>query len=754
MVVSDGRVFYVYDEAPKNVAGPRRLALIARDAYNGLLLWKRPIQSSRRPAQPKSRPWRFPTQALATAGGRVYAVLKPGGPLTALDAATGRTVRAFDGAGSPTRVICHGSILVLSGRNWVCAIDPATGKPLWKSAGTALNPVIGEGKLFFQPGWRSLACRDLATGRETWQQSITSWAKGSRRLCFYHDGRLFLGGGRYGKPHEVHAVSAADGKHLWTHEGVWGGTDIYFARGLVWLKSGKTKQFKHGAALGLDPATGQVKKRILFPNYYPSGRGHPRCYANTATKRFMLLGSRGTDFVELETGKVYDRRAFCGDCGFGIVPACGLVYMAPNSCTCWRYLGGIRALAAARAGTLEPDNSPRLEKGPAFGAATTGKTSPDDWPTLRGNDWRSGITAAAVPPQLSPLWEAKLEGRISAPTVAGGSAYVASIDGHQVHALDAAPGARRWSYTAGGRVDSPPTLHEGLCLFGSRDGWVYCLRADDGKLVWRFRAARAERQIVAFGQLESTWPVHGSVLVKGGLAYVAAGRAPELDGGVTVYALEPRTGKVVWKDPSPVLADVMATGRHRGSAVYVGTWQFDPKTGKNGRRANRPHVRPGSGFLNGSYAVRKRWYNGTASGELLVFKTNTAYPKTWGFSAFAHAGKNAMAAPGKGEYSLFCRETRGKGGWSVKVPLRVRAMVLAGKTLFVAGPPDVAPPDDPWAAFDGKLGAELWAVSAEDGEKLSELKLKSVPVFDGMAAAGGRLYVATADGVLRCFGRK
>ena len=35
--------------------------------------------TARRPAQPKSRPWRFPTQALATAGGRVYAVLKPGG---------------------------------------------------------------------------------------------------------------------------------------------------------------------------------------------------------------------------------------------------------------------------------------------------------------------------------------------------------------------------------------------------------------------------------------------------------------------------------------------------------------------------------------------------------------------------------------------------------------------------------------------------------------------------------------------------
>ena len=43
--------------------------------------------------------------------------------------------------------------------------------------------------------------------------------------------------------------------------------------------------------------------------------------------------------------------------------------------------------------------------------------------------------------------------------------------------------------TAGGRIDTPPTIADGLCLFGSHDGWVYCLRAADGRLAWRFRAA-------------------------------------------------------------------------------------------------------------------------------------------------------------------------------------------------------------------------------------------------------------------------
>ena len=90
--------------------------------------------------------------------------------------------------------------------------------------------------------------------------------------------------------------------------------------------------------------------------------------------------------------------------------------------------------------------------------------------------------------------------------------------------------------------------------------------------------------------------------------------------------------------------------------------------------------------------------------------------------------------------------------WSVWVPVRVRAMVLAGKTLFIAGPPDVLDPRDPLAAFQGRKGGLLWAVSPADGKKLAEYRLESPPVFDGMIAANERLYVATRAGEVLCFG--
>jgi hypothetical protein len=57
---------------------------------------------------------------------------------------------------------------------------------------------------------------------------------------------------------------------------------------------------------------------------------------------------------------------------------------------------------------------------------------------------------------------------------------------------------------------------------------------------------------------------------------------------------------------------------------------------------------------------------------------------------------------------------------------------------------------DPYASFDGRLGARLVSVSAKDGKKLAERTLDSPPVFDGMIAAGGRLLVALEDGSLVC----
>ena len=109
--------------------------------------------------------------------------------------------------------------------------------------------------------------------------------------------------------------------------------------------------------------------------------------------------------------------------------------------------------------------------------------------------------------------------------------------------------------------------------------------------------------------------------------------------------------------------------------------------------------------------------------------------------------------------------------WKMDKPqIQVRAIVLADKTLFIAGPPDIVDEEKAFFALDddavlaklseqsellrGKDGARLWAVSAKDGRKLSELRLDSLPVWDGMIAAGGKLYLTTMNGEVACFSGK
>jgi len=102
------------------------------------------------------------------------------------------------------------------------------------------------------------------------------------------------------------------------------------------------------------------------------------------------------------------------------------------------------------------------------------------------------------------------------------------------------------------------------------------------------------------------------------------------------------------------------------------------------------------------------------------------------------------------------------------VPLLVTAMVVADKTMFIAGPPDIIRtegklgegaltlenPQEAPASWEGKKGSLLRAVSVIDGKKLAEYNLESIPVWDAMAATNGRLYLSMKNGRILCFSGK
>ncbi|KKK59593.1 hypothetical protein LCGC14_3032840, partial [marine sediment metagenome] len=354
-------------------------------------------------------------------------------------------------------------------------------------------------------------------------------------------------------------------------------------------------------------------------------------YPPVASGRFLFSGELSV--TSLATGKLDENRITKGSCSryVGVVPANGLLYTFAKGCTCWPMLKGFAALAPAggegsAARPDRPEDFP-LQTGPAQAPAEHAKADPaQEWPMYRHDPWRSGSTTGEGPAALGVVWRQKVPGaagrrgkewrdnpfvpgRLTAPVVAAGVAVVASPDRHQVTAMDAATGEIKWQFTANGRVDTPPTIVDGRCLFGTRTGWVYCLRLADGKRLWRLRAAAGDRQIVAHGQVESPWPVAGSVLAIGPTVYFAAGRQYLADGGIRVFAVEAATGKVRWVRRIDSLPDHHYYGAaalefdnydllvREGTHVSMSRWRLDAATGEMNvlPRSGFGHYRTGGG---------------------------------------------------------------------------------------------------------------------------------------------------------------
>jgi outer membrane protein assembly factor BamB len=438
--------------------------------------------------------------------------------------------------------------------------------------------------------------------------------------------------------------------------------------------------------------------------------------------------------------------------------------------------------------------SARLEKGPAYDKITESTpATAEDWPAYRYDGFRSGVTKAQVPTALKVRWEAKLPTKPSAVTSAAGKVFACDIDTHTLYALDNSTGKTEWTFTADGRIDSPPAYYKSMVLFGSRDGWVYCLRASDGALAWRFKDL-PDRLIGAYGQLESKWPVSGSVLILNDTLYFAAGRCSYLDGGIFLYALNPRTGELSKSRSSygpfseesgfPVGGhagfknDVLVTD---GTKLYLRHKAFDPDLADaSGER----HIIPTGGFLDGEPQHRTCWTLassiGTAiSGDIMVSNGKDYYevrgfplwgnhsyfdPRRNGYTLFAGTlDSTARAAPkdaAKGKRSVKRKKgssrEAGKEMWRLNIPITGKAIAMAGNVLFVAGEPmkfNDSSYKNYVAAYNGQLGGRLLAVSATDGKQLAEYKLNAAPVWDSIAVANGRLYISLADGTVQCLGQ-
>ena len=277
-VSSGGRVFYIVDEAPGGMDGsaPDKWSLVARDAFNGLPLWRRPMPEWGWKTWSDDWKCRFtvPThisRRLVAVGERVYVTLGFNAPLVELDAATGEILRTFDGTELTDEILYSDGLLILSLNQafqrpgsesaglrgepedppvakWVAAVKVRSGELLWKTGDyvglrsktgsmeriSHLSMCTGDGRVFFVDR-DQIVSLSLVDGRELWRaprpESPEYRARYDIRISdmcslVYQKGVLFLTQtnpaekrlGWKGERGRLHAFSASTGKELWHRE--------------------------------------------------------------------------------------------------------------------------------------------------------------------------------------------------------------------------------------------------------------------------------------------------------------------------------------------------------------------------------------------------------------------------------------------------------------------------------------------------------------------------------------------------------
>ena len=892
LVSAGGRLFYILDEGSRaSIQLPSHWRLIARDAFNGTILWKRDIPEwASKDFGLKSGPAHL-LRRLVAVGDRVYVTLGIDAPTSILDAATGETLSTCEASERTREIVVADDTALLvvgheksrlpdfrrvgtytwsntrasnTGWGWqgevrsIVACDASSGKLRWQFASPVApcSLAANESAIVLHDGQR-LVCLDRRTGKPKWQAEETPLkmpvdSNTGPRVLIYQD--MILLAINDGK---VSGWSLDDGQKVWEQaqkpSGHMSLKDLFVVDGLAWTAAIASSP-DDGVWIGYDPQTGE-KKREFAPDVQLHWFHH-RCYPSKASGNFLITGRNGTEYVDLQQEHWTPNHWFRGGCIYGIMPCNGMTYASMDACGCQleAKLSGFKALSPSPVPQLSAEDlagESRLERGPAYGfqGPPAGST---DWPTFRHDPARSAATGAGLTPSGSN-WTAELGGRLTQPTIADGRVFVAARDTHTLHALDADTGEQLWSYTTGGQTDTPPTYVNGLVIFGSADGYVYALRARDGVLAWRFRAAPVDQRMMDGEQIESAWPVHGSVLAREDngqtVVYCTAGRSIYLDGGIRFLRLDAATGKllgeVVWNEMDPESGQNMHDAYLRktpGNTMPVGLsdvlscdgrniWMRSQKIDFEGQRSemtvlpatDQPpedaHLFCQVGFVDDSYFFRSYWtygrrmtggYGGwyqagryVPSGRILCFDDNAVYgygrkpeymvnSSVIEYQLFAadkavtpenirrvgeaeramnqrRPDKNAASSDWRLRWFYPKEElTAARYPWLLDQPsVTARAMCVAGDQLFVAGPPDVVDeryayhnPDVPDVqallahqeeAYAGEQGGQLWVVNKNNGQVTARYALDTIPVFDGMAAANGRLYASTIDGRVTSF---
>ena len=394
-----------------------------------------------------------------------------------------------------------------------------------------------------------------------------------------------------------------------------------------------------------------------------------------------------------------------------------------------------------------------------------------DWPMWRYDANRSAASPEKLPaelylqwvrelPPLKPAWPDEPRANFDAgyePVVMGKTMFIGSSRNDSLTALDTDTGTEKWRFYADGPVRFAPVAWNDKVYFVSDDGFLYCLDAANGTLLWKFCGAPSGRKVLGSERLISSWPARGGPVPADGKVYFAAGIWPFM--GVFIYALDAETGEVIWTNDgsgslyilqphnSPAFAGVAPQGylaaigdrllvpngrsvsacfdRHTGQLLYY-------HHGRNNKNGSCHTAAVGKYFANSG-----RLFD-LATGDALfrisnepVLTEEAIYVTRYNSIRALDIKNLSTEQDRENERRRFLPEL-----WNVSANAKVH--IKAGRRLYASAPNVLMVIDVP---DQGGQPTVSW-----------EAEIEGTPWT--MLAADGKLFVVTVEGGIYCFGGK